>query len=317
MQNNEFVLFQVLNCYYELNMTLEEISKQFNISKSTLSRIINSAKSDNLVKTHISFPQWFNTKKQNVLMKYFPDVHIIVTDCNVNDAKQQYRYLVNVFSASFVENHLNNDLSITVTGSKTLKDVASRIVPLNKKEGLKWIPMLGGLNPIYSDYSAADICRAFSNVCGGESYLLNAPAILDNDLVYDYLKKLPMIKDVLEASSCADIALTGIGTTNKFYAHVSEDFFNKQDEEFIKKSGAVGNISGRFYNINGEPIEYFMDKSIIGLELSEIKKIKTTISIASDIKKKKSIIGALRGGYIDILYLDSITATAVINELSL
>jgi len=80
--------------------------------------------------------------------------------------------------------------------------------------------------------------------------------------------------------------------------------------------GAAGDLSGWYFDINGKLIENELAERTISLPLDEVKKKRTRVGIAMGNHKVSAIIGALRGGYVNMLYTDEQTAQSVIEYLA-
>jgi len=80
----------------------------------------------------------------------------------------------------------------------------------------------------------------------------------------------------------------------------------------LEKSGIVGDISLRFFDINGKKVSNFIDPRLIGLTLEEIKTIPHVVGVAGGNLKIESILGALRTGTINVLIIDEKTAREVV-----
>ena len=78
-------------------------------------------------------------------------------------------------------------------------------------------------------------------------------------------------------------------------------------------SGAIGDMCLQFYDKDGntEPYRFFNDR-VAAMRLEEIRRIPSKIGIASGQRKAEAIVGAVRGGYINILIIDNECAKRLI-----
>ncbi|MBI4731655.1 MAG: sugar-binding transcriptional regulator, partial [Chloroflexi bacterium] len=74
----------------------------------------------------------------------------------------------------------------------------------------------------------------------------------------------------------------------------------------------VGDICARFFNIQGEQV--LPEMGVIGISLEQLRAIPHVIAIAGGMEKVRALLGALRGGYIKTLSIDTATARAVLAE---
>jgi DNA-binding transcriptional regulator LsrR (DeoR family) len=57
-----------------------------------------------------------------------------------------------------------------------------------------------------------------------------------------------------------------------------------------------------------------LNDRVVGITIDDMRKIETLVCIATGIRKEKALAAALKGGYIDILVVDSVTAHAVLHR---
>jgi DNA-binding transcriptional regulator LsrR (DeoR family) len=79
----------------------------------------------------------------------------------------------------------------------------------------------------------------------------------------------------------------------------------------MQRRGAVGDICFRFYDADGQPIKSPLMKRVIGIDLGKLRACKRVVGVAGGMQKLHAILGALRGGLIDILITDQRTAAAL------
>ncbi|HKJ30280.1 MAG TPA: sugar-binding domain-containing protein, partial [Balneolales bacterium] len=108
-------------------------------------------------------------------------------------------------------------------------------------------------------------------------------------------------------------AYAGIGAlaTNPIFTS-EESVLSKEMQNEIKESGAVGDIALRFFDKNGDSVHTSLDDHLIGITLEELKKVKHVVGIAGGEKKLTAIRGALKGGLIDVLITDQVTASKLL-----
>jgi DNA-binding transcriptional regulator LsrR (DeoR family) len=78
---------------------------------------------------------------------------------------------------------------------------------------------------------------------------------------------------------------------------------------------AVGDVCSRFYDRNGDEIEFEGSDRLIAVELEALHHIPVTIAVAVGKDKVESIIAGARGGYFNQLVTDPSTAMAILETL--
>ena len=80
------------------------------------------------------------------------------------------------------------------------------------------------------------------------------------------------------------------------------------------KEDGVGDIASRFFDINGAIALNELNDRVVGFRLEELKEKEWAIAIAVGINKINALIGALRGGFMNVLYTDEKTARELLNR---
>ena len=73
-------------------------------------------------------------------------------------------------------------------------------------------------------------------------------------------------------------------------------------------AGAVGEISYRFYDRDGKPVETPLNDRVIGISLEDLRRTNRVMALAGGESKTEAIAGALKLGVIDVLVTDKFTA---------
>jgi DNA-binding transcriptional regulator LsrR (DeoR family) len=127
------------------------------------------------------------------------------------------------------------------------------------------------------------------------------------------LSRDPSVQEASALFEKLDLALVGIGSMepSRMLA-VSGNTFSREERAELQRLGAVGDICFRFYNAEGEPIRSSLMKRVIGIDLAKLRACKRVVGVAGGAQKIQAILGALRGGLIDVLITDQRAAAALL-----
>lgn len=175
--------------------------------------------------------------------------------------------------------------------------------------GVVVAPTVGGQNEPAPWYQTNEITRTVAEKIGGRPHFLHAPAVPGPGL-YDQLLQDPSTKDVLRLWSTARCALLGVGAP----PHARESM-----PAFVERTGAwtqqaAGDICSRFYDYDGEPIDFPGSDRLIAIRLEMLRRIPATIAIAAGTAKLPSIRAGARAGWFNTLVTDSPTALALLGR---
>ena len=76
----------------------------------------------------------------------------------------------------------------------------------------------------------------------------------------------------------------------------------------------MGDICARSFDAQGQPCRLSFDRRIVGLQLTQIRRIPLVIGIATGSRKAAAIRGALEGKLISALVTDQAAALAVLRQ---
>jgi DNA-binding transcriptional regulator LsrR (DeoR family) len=109
-----------------------------------------------------------------------------------------------------------------------------------------------------------------------------------------------------------NVAVVGIG---HFVLHHHSSMFvseclDKQLLQTLVERGAIGDLCGRFFDAQGR--QCLVESGVIGISLEQLRALDQVIGIAGGEEKVMAILSALRGGYLNTLITDTVTAEAVL-----
>jgi DNA-binding transcriptional regulator LsrR (DeoR family) len=120
------------------------------------------------------------------------------------------------------------------------------------------------------------------------------------------------IRSCLEMARSASRAMIGVGKVSDDATVVSAGFLDSTMISELKVKGAVGDISCRYFDLNGEPVFTDFDRRVISLSLDDLRRIKPVIAVAGGEDKVAAVLGALRTRCLDILITDERTGRKVL-----
>ena len=182
-------------------------------------------------------------------------------------------------------------------------------LPSAELKGAVVIQGLGGLADPNDEVHAADLTRRLAKALNGQAFLLSAPAIAASCNSRDVFYKDQFTAESMERARQANLAFMGIGAPRPDSLLVKEGSIVSWPmlAELMSK-GAVGDINLRYFDSQGQKVNSDLDTRVVGLTLDEVRQIELVVGVAGGSAKYKAIEAALRGGLVDVLVTDHITA---------
>ncbi|QCB52560.1 sugar-binding transcriptional regulator [Rhodococcus sp. PAMC28707] len=132
---------------------------------------------------------------------------------------------------------------------------------------------------------------------------LNAPLYADPATV-TALQQDSVISRALQAGKEADVMMYGLGPVSTSATLFEGSFIDLDILDELRRLGAVGEIGGRFFDLDGTPAGGSLPGRTVSVGLDAIRDCDRAILISGGSKKHQAILGALRGGFATVLVTD-------------
>ncbi|MCG7405991.1 sugar-binding transcriptional regulator [Paenibacillus sp. ACRRX] len=307
------LIVKICKLYYFESMTQEKIAVKFGISRPAVSKLLQKARDEAIVEILIHDDTLETSDLENEIETAFDLKQVLVVP--TRDLNQDLVYsTVGKAAANFVLRTMKQVDRIGVSWGTTLYHIVKEF-PFEKREGLKVVPLVGGMGNDNTEIHANQIAYELSKKLGGKCESLYAPAVVETEDLRNKLIELPHIAAVLEEGQQIDIALVGIG--NPFACSTMEQigYLNQEVLQELKSLNAVADINSRFINQEGHLCAHPIHNKVIGMELEQLRAVSLVIGIAMGIHKVDSILAALKGKYVHVLITDELTAAELVGRL--
>lgn len=304
-------VIKICYLFYNEGMSQVDIGDMMGLSRWKVGRVIKDARKRELISIAINHPQSDLTEIEIALVKKYGIKEAIVVNISEYDRISPLDQL-GLAGARYLTSIIDRHRILGVTWGSTVSYVAKNLVKV-KANHLKLVQIGGGLGTIEGTDNPA-LTAMLGQKLGAEAYVMQAPIIVQSKSIRDTLFKETKIRETIEVARKADLVIFGVGLVGPESLLWQSGLLNDRDATKLKMAGAVGAICGRFYDDQGVRCSYDLEGRTIGLNLSELKKIKHKILIALGLEKVQAILGALRGDLVDALVIDSDTAKHLLNK---
>jgi DNA-binding transcriptional regulator LsrR (DeoR family) len=144
---------------------------------------------------------------------------------------------------------------------------------------------------------------------------LPAPGVTGSAGARTVLLDDPYVRETVRLFPAVTTALVGIGALepSRLLAE-SGNVFSADELKLLRRRGAVGDLCLRFFDENGRPVRSALDERVIGMELEQLSQMPRSVGIAGGRRKLRAILGALNGGWINVLITDRLSAERLLKE---
>lgn len=305
------LISKVARMYYGQDLNQKTITEKLQLHQSTISRMLKRARDLNLVRFSIATPPGTFAGLEDRLASLFNLKDAVVVD-SLGEGEGMVRDL-GAALAYFLETTLQPGKVVGISSwSRSLFAMVEALRPGDYCAGGKVVQIVGGVGSVGGELPAIHLAQRLAANIGAKPVLLQSPVIVGSPEAQRVLSRDPVMKEAISQFEKLDMALVGIGSLDpsKMLA-VSGNIFSKEERTSMQQLGAVGDICFRYYNSAGEPIKSPLMKRVIGIDLAKLRTCKRVVGVAGGSQKVPAILGALRGGLLDVLITDQRTAEAL------
>lgn len=308
--NKQYQIMRVARKYYELHQGQLEISRDEGVSKSTISRMLQKAVDLGYVKIKVEYPLESVNEIAEQMKELFQLKDVFITPNVIDDESITLKDTCRAF-ADRLDQYIHDDCIVGVSWGKTLNCLSEYINKIQAKN-IQVVQLNGGVSKHTIPTGAGRIVDAVTKAGKGTGYMFPVPALVDSREIFDALKKDSTINSVLNMAKAAEVTIFSIGAVEKTSILYEVGYLDDDDFEQLKKADAAGDIALRFFDVQGNIANESLNERVVGLALEDFKDKKYNIAIAVGERKAVGILGALRGGYVNVLYTDEKTARKVL-----
>ncbi|MGJ9385011.1 sugar-binding transcriptional regulator [Salipaludibacillus sp. CF4.18] len=300
------LLVKVSKMYYEQEMTQSQISKELGIYRTTISRMLKRAKQEGIIEIKINsdFEDVYNLEEK--LEAKFGLKEVIVVP-SFDDNEKVIKQKLGLATAEYLKRILKNGHTLGFAWGTTIVNVSNQLINCEKRE-IDIVPLVGGPGAVDADYHVNTIIYKTAEAFQGKAHFIDSAAIVNKRETKDDTISSPHFKRILDYWAKLDVAVLGIGAQLKSSNLIWTGFFGYEEVEELDKENAIGDICSRFYDAEGKVIHSDLAERTIAIELPKLRNVPYSIGVAESKEKVPSILGAIKGKFINVLVTDEETA---------
>jgi len=305
------LILKAARLYYIEGLNQQNIADRLDISRSKVSRYLNSARKNKIVEIKINTPREDYSDIEYRIEKKFK-----IKQCYVVPSFKNREEVLRMIAAplnSLLERVLAGGSYMGIGWGNSLKTVAGYI-NVSGKPDIKVIPIIGGLGKTGTGVHTNSVAKDIADRIGGTSYMIHSPAVLDSREIRDMVENDSNTREIIQLSRKIDTALIGLSDIGPNSTLIETGNFSLKDFKYLNGLGVVGDVNLIFINEKGEHVPNNIDGRIVRISPLRLKKVKNVIGVAFGRRKLGVIIGALKGGFINILFTDEDTAKDIIKS---
>ena len=170
---------------------------------------------------------------------------------------------------------------------------------------------LGGFNTGHA-INPYRVASLFGEKLHASVHHLYVPVIVASKELRELFLSDPGVQATLAVARLAAITLISVGKVDHSATVVQTGLLSASLMDQLRARGAVGDISGHYFDIRGRRIVGDIDDRMMALPWEDFQRLKNVVAIACGLDKQDAILGALRTGLLNRLIVDDQTALALV-----
>ncbi|MFT3877693.1 MAG: sugar-binding domain-containing protein [Propioniciclava sp.] len=302
--------------YYVQGETMEAISRDLGVSRSTVSRLISSARESGLVRITIAESAGSHSPVARALADAFGvRVHMVPSRA---PTLVQRTDQVAQRAATLLADIVQDDQTIGVAWGVTMAAV-TRHLPRRSRSGTTVVQMNGGASHNTSGIPwIREILQSFGDAFGSDIALFPVPAFFDYAATKQAMWRERSVQRVLAMLSRLDVAVFGVGSlTGAVASHVyAAGYIGDAERAALVADGVVGDICTVLLREDGTFADIEANRRATGPTPAELSNVPRRLCVVADPLRAPAVLGALRAGAVTDLVIDDVTARTTLARIS-
>ncbi|WGR97588.1 hypothetical protein MTX26_24710 [Bradyrhizobium sp. ISRA443] len=307
------LMMRVSHHYYRSHLTMAEIGNRLGISRHRVGRLLKAAVATGVVNIEIRVPSGENVELRKALETAFKLKTALIVDVPPDISPDQMKQVTCRSAVSFLRDRLSVHRTIGVGWGSTTFELINALEPLDLSN-TKVVQITGGNKRLSMQFDCHEVTRRLAQKLHVQPILLHAPGIVDNSRTRELLMRDSNIRDTFRYYGELDLAIVGIGAIRPAIQSmlIASGYISATELKSLKRAGAVGDVFSYFIDDDGEVVRTELYDRLITIGLADVRRIPTTLGVATGAAKARALAAAMRGGFINTLIADSSLARAVL-----
>lgn len=297
-------LVRVSRLYYELGETQEAIANLVGVTRPQVSRLLKEARAQGVVEIRIVDQSEVQSPAGEALRDRF-GLRAVHLAPSLDGPPDVTRRRVGRLAGEVLRSAIRDGMVVGIGDGASVSAAADELEAGTSRVDATVVPLCGGF---WRAGAGVEPFRRIGEALGATVQALHAPGLLDDPAVRDALCAHAGVRSVIELWGRLDIALFGIGGPTWSEASVGREAMAE-----IRSGGAVGEVLIAPFAIDGRLVADSLRARTVAFDARALPDISLAIGVAEGRAKVAPILGALRGGFLDVLVTDVRTAEGVLN----
>lgn len=310
------LLVRIAELYYNEDRTQSQISKELNIHRSTISRLLKKSREKGIVNIDINYDMAGTYALEKKFESLFDLEKVIIIPTVAEMGHKTKTQLLAKSASNYLQTIIRDSMIIGFSWGETMTSIGHEMSDMETKN-VVCVPMLGGPSgKLDSEYHVNTVVYEVARKLNAKSILIDSPAITETIELKQALMNTQFNKELTEVWNNLDVAMLAVGSIGLSQKLMWKQFYGENVLSTLSSKNVVGDVISRFFDENGIPVQSDLNNRTIGITLEQLKRVKTRIAVAESSEKATAILAALRGNYMNVLITTDETANSILELIN-
>lgn len=301
------LLAKIAYMHYVEGKSQTTISKELDIYRTTVCRMLAKAKDEGIVKVEIKGYDSSLFALESYIQENYGLRKVTILPYQADLDRQENLNLLAKEGAEVLRSMIKDNEVIGISWGSSISALIDHITQKSLK-GISVYPLSGGPSAIHANYHVNTLVYRLARLFHGQSSFINATVIQENAEIAKGIKKSKYFEKTLLSWDKLDWAVIGIGAEPDAQKDSQwRDLLMGSDYVKLRQLKAVGEICCRFFDKNGLSVDKDLQERTIGISLEQLRQVPNVFAIACGKEKANAILAALKVKCINYLVTDEET----------
>lgn len=316
------LITRICHLYYKKDRLQSQIAKELNITRQMVSRLLQKAHTEGIVKINIQSPASSVIELETFLKERLKLRDVIVIQDDWASEEQRLEKLA-ITAGEYLRNIIVPKQKIGLVPTKVYELMAEWIYGHASSfdvSNINLYPLCGQVPSTQTYDNISFQISLMAKALGAQQQVLSMPLIIEDNKIYQYVLKDPLYKSIIDGYSKLDIAFVDITSKqpqfNSAFSKVStssKQYLNTLGISSYNNLDIAGFMCFNPYDSNGEFINN--DTNYLKVNDKQLSKIKNVVAVAHEVDGIEAAIGALKSGVVNTFITEENIATEMIKMI--
>lgn len=295
-------LAHIAELYYQEGLSQNDIAEMLSISRASVSRLLDEAKTRGVVEIIVHSFVAKDAKLSSMLRSrlHLRDAVVVSGGMTLETALQDCSKATVQFLSTIIE----NNITLGITWGRALQCFCENMEKDEDSHNIHVAQMAGCLGDGNSNLGGLELSMQIAQNLNGTYSNIYAPIVVSNELAYECLMEERQIRVAMEKAEKADIILTGIGQpTDDHTTMFRAGCFTREERREMIERGGKAIVLARWIDSEGKEL-FCPNHYTIAAPLETMRRASWSVGICAGADRAEALSAALNGGYFNALVVD-------------